>query len=51
MKEKKYSFKFSADLRVNKYNHVWLPTENGFMLILVLKNNEEELFYELQRDG
>ena len=41
---KKYTFKFSADLHVNKHNHVLLPIELYFMLILSLKNNEEEVF-------
>ena len=39
----------SVDLHVNKYNHIWLPNELGFMLILLLKNNEEEVFYQLLR--
>ena len=47
---KKYTFKFSADLHVNKYNHIWLSIEMGFMLILLMKKNEEELFYQLQWD-
>ena len=47
----KYTFKLSADLHVNEYNHIWLPIVLGFMLIFSLKNNEEEVFYQLLRDG
>ena len=42
-----YTFKFSAKLHVNQYSHIWLPIELGFMVILSLKNNEKELFYQL----
>ena len=48
---KKYTFKFGVNLCVNKYNHILLLIELGFMLILSYKNNEEELFYQLQRYG
>ena len=40
---KKYTIKLGADLRVNEYNHIWLLTELGFMMICFIENNGEEL--------
>ena len=33
--------KVSADVHANKYNHVWLPTELSFMLILSMKTRTQ----------
>ena len=38
-------------MHINKYNHIWLPIELGFIHVdFVIKNNDEDLFYQLQRD-
>ena len=41
----KNTFIFSAELHMNKFNHIGLSIELRFMMILSLKINMEELFY------